>query len=157
MSKIRPLTRKNLNEAVALANSVFPDEEEEPPSLELPAGLYPENYKDFLAKTKMSDIKYWVALDESGEVVGTIGLYCYEFDKKEACWLGWFCVKPSSRRNGVGAELLSFAIAKAIKRKKAFLRLWTSANLQEAVKLYIRFGFVLTKEEFPKLYYELKL
>lgn len=164
MVKIRPLTKKRLNDAVNLLNEVFPGAEEEPPSEELPASLYPKKHEPFLLKTKESDIKYWLAIDDSGRVVGTVGLYCYERDKKESFWLGWFCVNPYSRRNGIGNKLLRFAITKTKKAGKRFLRLYTldTPDGLAARKLYEKHGFQLVgrephlNENIEKLYYELK-
>ena len=165
MIRIRPLTRAGLKEAVNLINEIFPEEEEEPPSEELPASLNPKRYKAFLLKTKKSDIKYWVAINDSNRVVGTVGSCCCEKDKNEAFWLGWFCVHPDFRGNGIGSRLLQFAINKAKERSKKFLRLDTSTDSSEltARRLYEKHGFKLVREEqlgnagLKKLYYELKL
>lgn len=165
MVRIKPLTQARLKEAVNLVNEIFPEEEEEPPSEELPASLNQAEYKNFLSKTKKSNIKYWVAIDDLGRVAGTMGLYCYEKDKDEAFWLGWFCVRPGSRKSGIGDKLLRFAIGKAKKAGKKFLRLDTSTDPSElmARRLYEKYGFKLTAREpyfdkdIEKLYYELKL
>lgn len=162
MVKIEPLTKETLKEAINLLNQIFLDEDGEAPGDELPASPYPKKYKNFLSRTKMSEIKYWVAVDDAGKVVGTIGLYCYEKDKDEAFWLGWFCVHSDLRRNGIGTKLLQFAIKKARKNNKRFLRLYTSPELTQARRLYEKYSFQLTGEGFypdgsRKLYYELKL
>ena len=165
MIRIRPLTRTRLSEAIALLNDIFfPGEEEEPPSSELPASLNPAKYKEYLAGTQKSDIKYWVAIDDFGRVAGIIGLYCYARDKDEAFWLGWFGVMPDCRRRGIGERLLRFAISKAKKSDKKFLRLDTSTDPNElsARRLYEKYGFKLVGREpyrgakIEKLYYELK-
>ncbi|MBI2626134.1 MAG: GNAT family N-acetyltransferase [Candidatus Nealsonbacteria bacterium] len=165
MAKIRPLSKKRLNEAVNLLNEVFPSEEEEPPSEELPASLNEQEYKSYLSRTTKSDVKYWLAVDDSGRVAGTVGLYCYEKDKNEAFWLGWFCVRPDCRRKGIGEKLLRFAINKAKRQGKTFLRLDTSTDPDEltARRLYEKYGFKLIGRgphpdaSIEKLYYELKL
>lgn len=166
MFRIRPLTRKRLNDAVNLLNEIFPGEEEEPPSKELPASLSQAKFRDYLFKTGQSSVKYWVAIDDLGRVVGTIGLYCYEKDKDEAFWLGWFCVRSDCRRKSIGEKLLRFAISKAKSKGKKFLRLDTSTDPDElsARRLYEKYGFKLTGREpylnnadIEKLYYELEL
>lgn len=164
--KIEPMTEKVLNEVVSLVATVFPPEyEEEPGTLELPASLNPDAYQDFLKKTQMSNLKYWVAID-SGKVVGVVGLYCYEEDKKDAVWLGWYCVDRVARKRSTGTELLLFAIEEARKQGKKFLRLYTTTDPAErdAQRIFRRHGFHLIKEgpwegdpELTKLYYELKL
>jgi len=170
--KIEALTQRTLKEAVDLVNIVFPDQGEEPANIGFPASLNPEKYKDFLSKTQIllskiqiPELRYWVAIDDSGRVVGTIGLYCYEKDKEEAYWLGWFCVDPATRKQGVGTRLLRFCIEKTKKQGKKFLRLWTTTDPNEldAHRLYEKYGFKLVREEqfgdtaLKKLYYELKL
>ena len=165
MIRIEPLIQTRLEEAINLVNLVFPEEIEEPPGEEIPASLEPEKYQDFLLKYQMSDIRYWLAIDGSDKVAGTVCLYCYEADKAEAFWLGWFCVHPEVRNNGIGTALLRFAINKARTGSKKFLRLYTSTepNELDAHRLYEKHGFKLTGREpyldsdAEKLYYELKL
>lgn len=165
MFRIEPLTEEKLREAVNLVNQVFPNETEEPPGEEIPASLEPEKYQDFLSKYQMSDIRYWLAIDGSNKVVGTVCLHCYEADKEEAFWLGWFCVRPKVRKNGIGTTLLRFAINRARAEGKKFLRLYTSTepNELDSHRLYEKHRFKLIKEElypggkFKKLYYELRL
>ena len=165
MIKIEPLTDRTLRETVDLVDKIFPGEEKEPPKLEIPASLNTEKYQNFLLKHQMSDLRYWVAIDDFERVVGTIGLYCYDFDEEEAFWLGWFCVDPRLRRKNIGVQLLQFSIKEAKKQGKKFLRLYTSTDLNELAshRLYEKYGFRLVEKEpqagteFKYLYYELKL
>lgn len=165
MIKIELLTDRTLRETVDLVDKIFPEEEKEPPKLEIPASLNPEKYQNFLLKHQMSDLRYWVAIDDFEKVVGTIGLYCYDFDEEEAFWLGWFCVDPKARKQDIGTQLLEFSIEKAREQGKTFLRLYTSSHPDEsdAHRLYEKHGFVLVGKdlkaygEFSKLYYELRL
>lgn len=166
--KIKPLNKQNLNEAIKLVDRIFPSEEqgEEAARISFRASLDPQEYNDFLGKCQISDLRYWLAIDNFGKVLGTIGLYCYETDKEEAYWLGWLCVAPEARNMGIGKRLLQFCIEKSKKREKRFLRLWTTTNPDELIahKMYEKTGFIkLDKEEpvpeteFKKLYYELDL
>ena len=166
MIKIESLTEKTLREAIDLVDTVFPVQGEEPARIVFPASLNLEKYKDFLLEVQIPELRYWLAIDDSGKVAGTTGLYCYEFDKEEACWLGWFCVDPNTRKKGTGTQLLQFSIREAKKQGKRFLRLYTSTDPNEsnAHRLYEKHGFVkLSKEErwfnteFKMLFYELKL
>lgn len=164
MVKIEPLSKMKLKETVGLVNEIFLNETEEPSDEEIPASLEPEKYQDFLSKYQMSNIRYWLVINDFGKVIGVVGLYCYEFDKNEAFWLGWFCVHPEARRSGIGNTLLRFAINVARAEGKKFLRLYTSTNPNEldSHRLYEKHRLKLTKEEpypngeFKKLYYELK-
>jgi GNAT superfamily N-acetyltransferase len=130
------------------------------------ASLFPVKYEKFLVAVEISTLNYWLAIDDNtGRVIGTIGLYEYQYDKQEAFWLGWFCVDPELRQMGIGTELLEFAIDGARQAGKKFLRLYSSTDPNEsnAHRLYKEYGFVLTKEkdlpnkEFGRLYYELCL
>ena len=167
MIRIEPLTERTLKEAIDLVNLVFPPQEEpeEQPSVVFAASLNPKKYQSILEQYTVPGLRYWLAIDSNKRVVGTIGLYCYEADKKEAYWLGWFCVASNTRRKGIGTRLLQFAIEETKRSKKSFLRLYTSNHPNElnAHKLYEKYGFRLIKEEpwgdtgLTKLYYELKI
>lgn len=163
--RIEALTEKTLKGALNVVNAVFPVQIEEPAESAFRASLNPEKYKIFLAKAQIAELRYWVAQNDLGRVVGTAGLYCYEKDRDKAFWLGWFCIAPSARNQGIGTELLQFSIEKAKEQGKKFLRLWTTTDPNEldAHRLYEKHEFRLKKEEpfadtgLKKLYYELKL
>ena len=166
MIKIENLKKSTLIPAVDLVNSVFPEQGDDPAIISLAASLNMKTCGEFLLKKEgVSFLRYWTARKNKGRrVAGVIGLYCHKKDEKTADWLGWFCVTPKMRKKGVGKALLLFAIKTARKRKKKFLRLWTSNYQKEAIahKMYEKYGFVkLPKEErlgyLKKIYYELKL
>lgn len=78
-------------------------------------------------------LDFWGAIDEqTGELVGTTGLYQYTRDVTEAVWLAWFCVAPEARRKGIGSRLVDFSIEKAKHTGLQFLRLYTSDRSNEA-------------------------
>ncbi|MBS3974898.1 MAG: GNAT family N-acetyltransferase [Actinobacteria bacterium] len=74
----------------------------------------------------------WAALDDRGNVVGTIGLFRHRFDADEAFWLTYFCVAPEARGAGVGSRLLDRAIERARQDGADYLRLYTSDASDEA-------------------------
>ena len=161
MVAIVRLTEEKILEAVDLVNAVFPGVEGEPPKEELPSSIHPEVYPDFFSRTGIRPgLEYWLAI-EGEKVVGTIGLYCYNHDAKEAYWLGWFTVAPAKREQGIGSVLLRFAIEEAKRRGKSYLRIYTGDNAEEraAHRLYERNGFRVTGRdpEAEVIYYELKL
>ena len=165
MIKIESLTSGTLKETINLVDKVFLDQGEEPAISCFLASLNPEEYKDFLFKIHVSELRYWVAINGLEKVLGTIGLYCYEFDKDKAFWLGWFCVDPNARKKGIGSQLLQFSINEAKRLRKKFLRLYTSTDPNEldSHRLYEKHGFKLVKEEplldagLKTLYYQLEL
>lgn len=96
--------------------------------------------------------QYWVAVDETGEICGTTGLYSEKDDISEALWLSWFCVAPEKRGLGIGKMLLEFSIKTAKDQNKKYLRLYTSDDPGEAAAqpLYEKYGFKITKKEKAK-------
>jgi GNAT superfamily N-acetyltransferase len=125
--KIVPMTAGTVHKAKALVDLVFPHqtprerlffwawERREQPAVRL-----------VLALAGAVDIgDFWLALDDEGDVLGTVGLYRLRKDSDEAVWLNWYCVSPQARGQGVGALLLDFAIDKARKSSVRYLRLET--------------------------------
>ena len=108
-------------------------------------------------------LEQWVAVNERGDVVGTIGLYTYKKDAHEAVWMAWFCVDPAARGQGIGKRLIACASEHARARGARYFRLYTSTMPNEAAAqiVYEKHGFRLTHEKrrpFCKiLYRELKL
>ena len=79
-----------------------------------------------LAVAGVADLgDFWLALDDDGVVLGTVGQYRYRKDSDEAVWLNWYCVSPEARGQGVGARLLDFAIDRARESGARYLRLYT--------------------------------
>jgi RimJ/RimL family protein N-acetyltransferase len=115
---------------------------------------------------QVTSLGNWVALDiNTDRVIGTVGIYTYRKDEKEAYWLSWFCVNPNFRGRGIGKELLQFAIHSARQPRKRFLRLYTSTHPSEvnAQHLYEKLGFQITGKElwkgtpYERIYRELEL
>ncbi|WP_026732617.1 GNAT family N-acetyltransferase [Fischerella sp. PCC 9605] len=164
---IKPLSPQTLDEAINLVDIVFPYQSIlEKASLR--ASLFQDNwlYKIGFFWAGVSQLKYWVAIDEnSNKVIGITGLYCYKRDEAEANWLGWLCVDPLFRGQGIGKKLLEFAINKTKATGKKFLRLYTSTDPNEATAqtLYEKYGFHIIREEsmwgdkHKKIYRQLQL
>ncbi|MGI0493174.1 GNAT family N-acetyltransferase [Alkalinema pantanalense CENA528] len=101
----------------------------------------------------VQQLNYWVALDDRGSqsssdlhnsaVMGMIGLYNHQEDADEALWIAMFCVDPAYRGQGIGKDLLNFAINKAKLAGKRYLRLYTSTDPNEAKAqtIYDKVGF----------------
>ncbi len=71
-------------------------------------------------------LNFWGAIDsETGQLLGTTGLYACTYDVAEAVWLAWFCVAPEARRQGTGSRLLDFSIEQAKRAGRSYLRLYT--------------------------------
>tara|TARA_Y100000310_G_scaffold345508_1_gene465799 strand:+ start:4939 stop:5202 length:264 start_codon:yes stop_codon:yes gene_type:complete len=86
-------------------------------------------------------------------------------DENEAYWLGWMCVHSDYIGKGFGSKLISFAVKKAKKDGKKFLRLYTSEDPAQAKaqKVYEKKGFRITRreiikgEKYKRIYRELRL
>jgi len=148
--KIEKLTEKYLADASRLANTIFKDE---PilPGVAFEASLDKHKFDKLNDESigKIYSLEYFIAVDESGEVLGTTGLYALEEDKQEAYWLGWYCVDPKYRGRGIGGKLLDFTIEEAKNRGKKILRLYTSPSDDEktAQIIYDSRGFKTTGTE----------
>lgn len=168
---IEPLSYETLDQAINLVDRIFPfqiNSQIENASMVFRASLEKNNSfnRNLLEKMQITDANYWVAIDNnSKKVVGTTGLYSYQEDENQAYWLGYTCVDPDFRGQGIGSKLVDFAITKARQSDKQFLRLYTSTYPDQAVAqiLYEKRGFRITREEsieesnFKMIYRELKL
>lgn len=153
--RIEPLSYKTLNRAIDLVNKIFPYQRShlrENASITLTGSLDRNSllYKFIFDFMKITDVNYWVAVDDSGsKVIGITGLYSYLEDGEEAYWLGYTCVDSENRGQGIGRELIDLAIEKAREAGKKFLRAYTSNNPEQATAqiLYEKKGFRITGEE----------
>jgi len=165
--QIQALSRSTLSSAIELANLVFPyqkllERADLAFRLSLTSGWIP---KLILRLASVAEARYWVALNEDGDVIGVTGLYKYLKDRDDSLWLGWTCVAPTARGKGIGSKLVDFAIAQAVSEGKKFLRLYTSNDPNEsaAQHLYERRGLRVVGEKqlqgspFKRIYRELSL
>jgi len=165
---IEPLSYETLDDAINLVNKVFLNQN----LFEKASWAFQLSLKNtwtvriILGVVGVTEARYWVAIDEnSRKVIGTTGLYSYKQDKDEAYWLGWTCVSPSARGQGIGSKLVDFSIQKGKTEAKKFLRLYTSTDPNRATArvLYEKRGFRLIGEDkmwgnkLKKLYFELEL
>jgi GNAT superfamily N-acetyltransferase len=97
--------------------------------------------------------RFWVAVRDNA-VVGTVGLYTRAQDAREAVWLGWFCVAPEARGDGIGGRLLEFVLKEAKSMQVRYLRLYTSTDPNEraAQGVYERAGLSIMRREQPLLW-----
>ncbi len=162
--KINPLSKRKLESTLRMLHKVYPVvQDKESFDRALPATLDPGKYKRAFEEWGVDQGRYWVASKKT-RVAGIVGLYSYKNDK-DATWVGWFGVSPKYRGQEIGKRLLDFAVKKAEKGDRRYLRLWTSTdpNEQLAHSMYEKRGFVKTDEgplegsQFKKIIYELDL
>jgi len=101
-------------------------------------------------------LNYWVAVNEQGKIIGTIGLYSKINDSFNSVWMAYFCVDPDSRKQGVGRKLIEHAIEQAKLLDVKYFNLYTSTIKNELTshRLYYEYGFRLVKTT-NKLFYKM--
>lgn len=80
-----------------------------------------------------------VVEDEGGKMLGTCGLYPLG---DETCELRKMYLLPEARGAGLGKRLLERALEHARRRGFKTVTLETASVLEDAIRLYTRFGFV---------------
>jgi GNAT superfamily N-acetyltransferase len=160
--KIAPLTDNTLKDATSLRDSIFDDID--PLDIKtLKASLNPKKYKKWFKDIELIKLNYWLAIDKTNNVMGMVGLYNEIEDNKDMCWLGWFCVDPKHREQGVGKKLLEFSIARAKQENKKYLHLYTQdlPEYRSAIKMYKEYGFKFyepeEKDDNDNIYFLLEL
>ncbi len=153
MVKIIPLTKEYLARASELADSIFPHEEILP-SKAFEGSVDEDKFQDIVQKfyNDLVEIEYFIAADENDSVLGTSGIYSLDSDEEDSCWLGWYCVHPDYRGQGLGRLLMNYTVDEARKRGKKYLNLYTSTNPNEAEAqiVYERNGFYITDQKREK-------
>lgn len=140
--QLQPLDSTNLQSATVLRDSVFKGLNTYEHGT-LRASLNPDKYLVY-KKLGIDHLEYWIAYNrESLDVVGLIGLYTESDDEKDQIWLGWYCVDPDVRGQGLGNRLLHYAVDIAKQKGYKQLKLYTTmANEYSAARrLYERVGF----------------
>jgi GNAT superfamily N-acetyltransferase len=95
--------------------------------------------------------EYYVAETET-VILGTSGLYAYS-TRPTTAWLGWFCVAPELRGQGIGDKLFVYAADRAKEKGFTALKLWTGHEDKAAHRLYRRHGMKIVKRDEDKLFF----
>jgi GNAT superfamily N-acetyltransferase len=169
MIEIKPLSKQTLTAAINLADKVFLSQRWwEKASWAFQLSLNHSYFsKLLLGLVGIRLCRYWVAVNSQAEVLGITGLYTLR-ENSETYWLGWTCVAPEARGQGIGAKLIDFAISQAKNNSEAnYLKLYTSdlPDFAIARQLYERRGFELIQQVVQKykqktfniLYYQLSI
>ncbi len=89
--------------------------------------------------------RLWVA-EAGGRPLGFLAIHHVD-DRPRWAKLRWFLVERDARGRGVGARLLSTAVAFCRKAGYDGIFLWTVSDLDPARRLYERAGFLLAEEK----------
>ncbi|WP_353477936.1 bifunctional histidine phosphatase family protein/GNAT family N-acetyltransferase [Halobacillus sp. ACCC02827] len=114
--------------------------------LDIPGTAYydPElpHLSHFYERTPFAE--YWVALDDSGEVLGGVGIAPFA-EEEGVCELQKLYVKPEAQGRGTAKALMETALDYAA-RHYEYCYLETVEKLEAANRLYRKFGFSLLEE-----------
>jgi GNAT superfamily N-acetyltransferase len=98
----------------------------------------------FLRRFNSARDGFWLA-SCGGKIVGSIAIDGAGAQLKGA-HLRWFIVDEGMRRHGIGTRLMETALQFARDAGHANIHLWTFAGLDEARRLYEKYGFRLITE-----------
>ena len=95
---------------------------------------------EFVRRFRPDRDRLWLA-EAGGRVVGSIAIVGRA---RKSAQLRWFLVDPAHRGRGLGTRLMRAALRFCRDRGYRRVLLWTTSELEEASRLYVRFGFVRT-------------
>ena len=131
--KFEPISHENIEEAIALAHLVFPNDVggADDAALAYVASLDPDKHRDLWEGWDSKSLEYWV-VREGENIVGATGLYTRTIDQNDVVWLGWYFVAPSRRGEGYGRKILEWTMNEARERRYKIMKLYTSNDPNEA-------------------------
>jgi len=93
--------------------------------------------------TRPEKCRLWLA-EEGGRIVGSIAIVAARGREAQ---LRWFLVMRDYRRRGLGSALMRNALEFAKGQGFGRVFLWTTSELDDARRVYARFGFRKTEEK----------
>lgn len=72
--------------------------------------------------------------------IGVTGIYCEQEDPPERCWLGWFGITPTYRRNKIGSYLFNATCKIARSQGFSSLYIHTEGSNSSAISFYESIG-----------------
>lgn len=126
---LKKITYDNLETAVKIQNTIFPEEDGRVNFLE---AINHDPYR--------KEMDYYIAYAEATPI-GVTGIYAYH-EYPETAWLGWFGILPEFRNVGYGSFIFDLTEILARKKKYKEFRLYTDDTFQDAQKLYTKKGMI---------------
>lgn len=101
-----------------------------------------QSFFDFLLHYNPQKDRLWCA-EHNGRIIGCIGIVGHE----EKAQLRWYLIDPLYRGMGLGKRLLNYALEFAKERGYKSIYLDTTSDLEKAIGLYKKAGFVKVSEK----------
>ncbi|MDO5448389.1 MAG: ribosomal protein S18-alanine N-acetyltransferase [Clostridia bacterium] len=98
---------------------------------------HPWNREGIESNFNNPDAYFFVALDDSGDVIGYIGTYMV----RDECFVTNVAVLPEYRKQGVGSALVERATENAKANHATFITLEVRLSNTEAINIYKKYGF----------------
>ncbi len=105
-------------------------------------GYVAKSFYDFLINYDENKDRLWVA-EHNGQIVGSVGIVGHG----ERAQFRWFLIHPDYRGFKLGSRLLNEAIEYCKLKGYKVIFLQTTDDLDRAIDMYKRAGFVKTKEK----------
>ncbi|MFH1917321.1 MAG: GNAT family N-acetyltransferase [Nanoarchaeota archaeon] len=143
---IRSLSKSQIKEAVALYHRVFGNKQNYSGAIWIPASVYKKEYEEIYKEGRTKSVDAWAVCDKK-RIIAVTGLFVQE-DEPDTTWISWFFVHPEYRRQGIGSALLKWTIAEARRRRKKYLKVYSSDHPRERASAYLyeKYGFAITKK-----------
>lgn len=105
-------------------------------------GYVAESFYKFLINYNPENDRLWCA-EHNGNIIGCIGIVGYE----ESAQLRWFLIAPNYRSIGLGKKLLQESLDFVKEKNYKSVYLDTTNDLDKAISMYKRIGFVKKLEK----------
>jgi GNAT superfamily N-acetyltransferase len=103
---------------------------------------------EFVRSFRRDRDRIWLA-EADGRIIGSIAIAART---NASAQLRWFLVHPDHRGRGIGTGLLRRALRFCRERGYRTVFLWTTSELQEAARLYARFGFHVARRKTHRIW-----
>jgi len=98
---------------------------------------------EFAQRFRADRDRLWLT-EAGGQLIGSIAIVGRP---KRSAQLRWFLVHPEYRGRGLGTRLMRAALRFCDDRRYGLVFLWTTSELEEAARVYTRFGFAKTQSK----------
>ena len=105
-------------------------------------GYVAQSFFEFLQNYNPLKDHLWCA-EHNGKIIGCVGIAGHE----KRAQLRWFLIDPLYRGIGLGKKLLNYALEFAKEQAYESIYLDTTCDLEKAIGLYQKSGFIKTSEK----------